>query len=337
MRPDFCQLAAPLADAAPVGGQQPRCSLSRSASAPMAAAAASDDNGSDTYLEISVKINRKGAKKAGGVSMIGCPWGATIAAFKRRILDTLGITHVSDVATVRMLHAGSVLDDDSTLQHPRDAKNMQKEVPAILQHQKQPVVCVIPALPPAAEAVDLTGPSNGAAAAAAPAAGREAQSLKKLRRRVNSTSRRQETDLSVYGEDDDPATATAAAAVDDSKNCGICQEDVADEIRAEIACGHLYCFECIKQWCAVQNTCPQCRQRLPSARRAAARSTSRASRDVVQFGDQDRELGSDEENHEGAENDENFVADSEVFCFGMGSDNACKVRFPIFFTSCLIK
>eukprot|EP01043_Picozoa_sp_COSAG02_P001522 COSAG02_NODE_32_length_50374_cov_46.674013_36_plen_651_part_00 len=237
------------------------------------AAAAADP--ATEYLEIPCKVNIKGALKAGGTVVVGCPWGDTIASFKRRLLDTLGISYVVDVSTVKTLHQGVVLDDASTLMQPKDKGGSTLD--AILSNQETPLVCVVPAEPQAP-----TTTSTGAGAASA----------------------------------DHPTDS------DESKACGICHEVITDRTRAEIACGHLYCFDCIKEWCAVQNTCPACRQRVPSARRVGGGS-SRSS--VVRFKHRDREVGSDEE-LEGAANDDNFVADSDVVCFGMGDDNACKWR-----------
>ena len=184
---------------------------------------------------------------------MGSPWGDTIASFKRRLLDTLGIDYVADVSAVKALHQGAVLDDASTLMQPRT--------------------------------------KHGG-------------------------------DCGSAGTTNTKASSDDRTDAAESKACGICHEVVTDQTRAEIACGHLYCFECIKAWCAVQNTCPACRQRVPSARRVGGGS-SRSS--VARFKHRDREVGSDEE-LEGAVNDDNYVADSDVFCFGMGVDNACKWR-----------
>jgi hypothetical protein len=212
---------------------------------------------------------------AGTTVVVGSPWGDSIASFKRRLLDTLGIDYVADVSAVKALHQGAVLDDASTLMQPRTKHGGTLD--AILSNQDTKLVFVVPAEPQSPP----------------PA-----------------------------------ATTTTKASSDDrtdaaeSKACGICHEVVTEQTRAEIACGHLYCFECIKAWCAVQNTCPACRQRVPSARRVGGGS-SRSS--VARFKHRDREVGSDEE-LEGAVNDDNYVADSDVFCFGMGVDNACKWR-----------
>ena len=226
-------------------------------------------------LEFSTVLTAKVLVGGAGTVVVGCPWGDTIASFKRRLLDTLGIDYVSDVSAVKALHQGAVLDDRSTLMHPRDKHGSTLD--AILSNQDTNLVFVVPPEP--------QSPPT-------------------------------------------PATATARASNDDrtdaeeSKACGICHEFITDQTRAEIACGHLYCFECIKAWCAVQNTCPACRQRVPSARRVGGGS-SRSS--VARFKHRDREVGSDEE-LEGAVNDDNYVADSDVLCFGMGDDNACKWR-----------
>lgn len=230
------------------------------------------------YLEVPCKVNVKGTRKAGSTVIVGCPWGDTIASFKQRLLDTLGITYVEDVRTVKTLHQGVVLDDASTLMQPKDKHGSALD--AILSNQKTVLVCVVPAEP---EPPPTTVTNSEAS---------------------------------------DEIKGDHPVDTEESKACGICHEVTTEQTRAEIACGHLYCFDCIKEWCAVQNTCPACRQRVPSARRVGGGS-SRSG--VVRFKHRDREVGSDEE-LEGAVNDDNFVADSDVVCFGMGDDNACKWR-----------
>ncbi|CAN0057680.1 unnamed protein product [Pylaiella littoralis] len=41
--------------------------------------------------------------------------------------------------------------------------------------------------------------------------------------------------------------------------CAICQDQLPDVGRGILACGHVYCFQCIHQWCKTQNDCPGCR------------------------------------------------------------------------------
>eukprot|EP00903_Cladosiphon_okamuranus_P015542 g14348.t1 len=41
--------------------------------------------------------------------------------------------------------------------------------------------------------------------------------------------------------------------------CAICYDQLPDVGRGIIACGHVFCFACIHQWCKSQNDCPGCR------------------------------------------------------------------------------
>src|SRR5690348_15381855 len=41
------------------------------------------------------------------------------------------------------------------------------------------------------------------------------------------------------------------------ENCTICLSLISE--RATVDCGHAFCYDCIRQWCKVSNTCPQCR------------------------------------------------------------------------------
>ncbi|MEC9052490.1 MAG: hypothetical protein VX747_08515, partial [Actinomycetota bacterium] len=87
--------------------------------------------------------------------------------------------------------------------------------------------------------------------------------------------------------------------------------------RAEIDCGHTFCFDGLTQWCETQTTCPTCRVRVESAGRGAGGRR-------VTFEHRDREI--DDEDTEGAENDDNFVSDSQVKCHGTGEGCACRWR-----------
>ena len=47
--------------------------------------------------------------------------------------------------------------------------------------------------------------------------------------------------------------------------CSICQDDfVEQDLLIRLPCGHILHEDCIKQWFGIHNTCPECRQSLPT-------------------------------------------------------------------------
>lgn len=59
-----------------------------------------------------------------------------------------------------------------------------------------------------------------------------------------------------------------SADVDISKKCCICLEVPKPNELAKIdSCSHPYCFSCIEQWAARENTCPLCKSRFKEIKR----------------------------------------------------------------------
>jgi hypothetical protein len=44
--------------------------------------------------------------------------------------------------------------------------------------------------------------------------------------------------------------------------CSICLEDVEVYTRKRLSCNHVFHYNCIKEWCKSNNTCPNCRQTI---------------------------------------------------------------------------
>ena len=239
----------------------------------------------DTYLIWAVKLmnSREGGGKPRLIEL-GAPWNLPIGAFKQKILDGQGLRDQVALGDVRIVANGAQkADDGATLMSAGIA-------------QGDNIVCVLPAQQPR--------PTQPAAADAAPAAA-SAPAARPLILRRRSARR-------------GGADSGGAAALAPSTACGIChEEDIPAASRAEIDCGHTFCFDCLKQWCETQNTCPTCRVRVESARRGAGGRR-------VTFEHRDREI--DDEDTEGAENDDNFVSDSQVKCHGTGEGCACRWR-----------
>ncbi len=64
--------------------------------------------------------------------------------------------------------------------------------------------------------------------------------------------------LHYYEDDDEKVTKTATTDEDDSKfRCTLCLER---RVKTTVTpCGHLYCWNCIHEWCINQSKCPNCR------------------------------------------------------------------------------
>jgi len=172
------------------------------------AAAAAGGGATSTYLEIPCKVRTKGSKTAPLQVQVGCPWADTIDSFKQRLLDTLGVTYVSDPTTVKMLHQGLLLDNNSTLEQPKDQAG--NPLGAILMDTE--VTCVVPADPGPQAAQETDAGTASASASASAGSAKQAAAA---------------------------AAAAAAPEEEAAKNCGICQDILTDRTRAEILCGHL--------------------------------------------------------------------------------------------------
>lgn len=60
---------------------------------------------------------------------------------------------------------------------------------------------------------------------------------------------------------------------DDAEKCCICLEVPSSKELAKIdGCDHSYCFSCIEQWAARENTCPQCKSRFKEIRKVRVSS-----------------------------------------------------------------
>ncbi|KAF7834616.1 Transcription factor GLABRA 3 [Senna tora] len=59
------------------------------------------------------------------------------------------------------------------------------------------------------------------------------------------------------------------------KNCSICQEEyVADDDLGRLKCEHSFHFQCLKQWLALKNSCPVCKQEVVMRHSVAKSSKS---------------------------------------------------------------
>lgn len=49
---------------------------------------------------------------------------------------------------------------------------------------------------------------------------------------------------------------------DDDDDCGICLDTIKENDMGITKCGHIYCYDCLKQWSTTQSSCPYCRKKL---------------------------------------------------------------------------
>ena len=87
--------------------------------------------------------------------------------------------------------------------------------------------------------------------------------------------------LEVTAEDD---VRMVVVIESDDGLCSICLENVQED-RQTLACGHEFHEDCLREWLALQDTCPVCRATLPLFKKTACavRSSEEASiaRDTV--------------------------------------------------------
>ena len=48
----------------------------------------------------------------------------------------------------------------------------------------------------------------------------------------------------------------------DEETCGICLDEIPENNTSVTTCGHLFCYDCIKQVLSVKSECPYCRKKL---------------------------------------------------------------------------
>jgi len=87
--------------------------------------------------------------------------------------------------------------------------------------------------------------------------------------------------LEVTAEDD---VRMVVVIESDDGLCSICLENVQED-RQTLPCGHEFHEDCLREWLALQDTCPVCRATLPLSKKSACamRSSEEASiaRDTV--------------------------------------------------------
>ncbi|KAG5180699.1 hypothetical protein JKP88DRAFT_323457, partial [Tribonema minus] len=66
--------------------------------------------------------------------------------------------------------------------------------------------------------------------------------------------------------------------------CSICLD--APRQRGALACGHAFCFDCIRDWSQRETTCPLCKQRFTAIQRADSPAAA-LSEDVTDVTDSD--------------------------------------------------
>jgi ABC-type bacteriocin/lantibiotic exporter with double-glycine peptidase domain len=72
--------------------------------------------------------------------------------------------------------------------------------------------------------------------------------------------------LDVTAEDD---VRMVVVKESDDGQCSICLENV-QEGRQTLPCGHEFHEDCLREWLALQNTCPVCRAALPLPKKTAS-------------------------------------------------------------------
>ena len=86
-----------------------------------------------------------------------------------------------------------------------------------------------------------------------------------------------------------PASAVPGGAAGEGHACPICRDDIGERERQALMCGHVFCKECIDNWCTMKNKdlnsigCPCCKQ-------SAAQITARMQFHEPQLADSIRYL-----------------------------------------------
>lgn len=81
---------------------------------------------------------------------------------------------------------------------------------------------------------------------------------------VPSVSNQADTDVTTITDDesDNPVSSIPQQLNYDNGQCAICLDPQLDKSRPN--CGHVFCFDCLKEWCRVKLECPTCRQPFTS-------------------------------------------------------------------------
>ncbi|KAI9561213.1 hypothetical protein GHT06_012169 [Daphnia sinensis] len=76
--------------------------------------------------------------------------------------------------------------------------------------------------------------------------------------RVNDQAGTNADVIMTGGETANPSSSCPQQLDYDTGQCAICLSPQADRSRPR--CGHVFCFDCLKEWCRVKLECPTCRQ-----------------------------------------------------------------------------
>ena len=73
-------------------------------------------------------------------------------------------------------------------------------------------------------------------------------------------------------------------AIERNLSCPICRDDFKEHSKVvRLACTHMFCLECLKQWLNQRNTCPLCRLSLPVEEDKDAKKKRESAQNVTEL------------------------------------------------------
>ena len=79
---------------------------------------------------------------------------------------------------------------------------------------------------------------------------------------IDKEEQKESADGNVDSGSDEESYESESDDDDDEDMCGICLDEIKEDDMGVTRCGHIYCYECLKEWSNKQSSCPYCRKKL---------------------------------------------------------------------------